>query len=218
VQYLVEALEAEAPRGATLAFSPRVKIDSDNHPVERIDAFSGRSGRLLPGSEVIRRMATTILNPIGEFTTVLFRRSDIFDRNGDLQIMSVDGVHWRGLSDVALFVDLCSRGPVVMVEDVMSYFRVHALSNSDPASNPEWFYAVADWKLVLDYAIGLGILSQDETAAGYGNLIQLLTDQQIYVPRLRDQFGEVLKRVRRDIETANLTRRSRQQLLLRLPA
>ena len=70
VQYLVEALEAEASRGATLAFSPRVKIDSDNHPVEQIDAFAGRSGRLVPGSEVIRRMATTILNPIGEFTTV----------------------------------------------------------------------------------------------------------------------------------------------------
>ncbi len=218
VQYLVEALEAESPRGATLVFSPRVKIDSDNHPVERIDAFAGRSGRLLPGSEIIRRMATTILNPIGEFTTVLFRRKDIFDRSGDLQIMSVEGVHWRGLSDVALFVDLCSRGPAVVIEDVMSYFRVHALSNSDPASNPEWFHAVADWKLVLDYAIRRGILSQDETAAGYENLIQLLSDQQAYVPALRDQFAEELRRVRHDVETADLKRRSRRQLLSRLPA
>ncbi len=218
VQYLVEALEAETPSGATLAFSPRVKIDSDNHPVERIDAFAGRSGRLLPGRDVIRRMATTMLNPIGEFTTILFRRSDIFDRNGNLQIMSVEGVHWRGLSDVALFVDLCARGPAVMVEDVMSYFRVHTQSNSDPGSNPEWFFAVADWKLVLDYAIGRRLLSSDEIAQGYGNLIQLLTDQQGFVPALRDQFAEVLAEVRRDLETADLKRRSRRELLSRLPA
>ncbi len=218
VQYLVEALEAEAPSGAMLAFSPRMKIDSDNHPIERLDSFAGRSDRLLPGSEVIRRMAVTMLNPIGEFTSVLFRRSDIFDRNGDLQIMSVEGVHWRGLSDVALFVDLCARGSAVRVEDVMSYFRAHTQSNSDPASNPEWFFAVADWKLVLDYAIGRRLLSPDEIAQGYGNLIQLLTDQQGFVPALRHQFAEVLGQVRRDVETADLKRRSRRELLSRLPA
>ncbi len=133
VQYLVEALEAEAPRRAILAFSPRVKIDGDNHPIERMDSFAGRSDRLLQGSEIIRRMAISMLNPIGEFTTVLFRRNDIFDRSGELQIMSVEGVHWRGLSDVALFIDLCARGPAVIVDEVMSYFRVHTQSNSDPA-------------------------------------------------------------------------------------
>ena len=218
VQYLVEALEAEASRGATFAFSPRVKIDSDNHPIEQMDSFAGRSDRLVPGSEIIRRMATSILNPIGEFTTILFRRKDIFDRNGDLQIMTVEKVHWRGLSDVALFVHLCDRGPAVMVEDVLSYFRVHARSISDPTSNPEWFYAVADWKLVLDYAIRRRLLTQDDTAAGYGNLIKLLTDQQIFVPALRDQFAEVLLRIRSDLEMADLKPRSRRQLLSMLPA
>jgi glycosyltransferase involved in cell wall biosynthesis len=217
-QYLVEALEAEAPRGAMLAFSPRVKIDGDNHPIERIDSFAGRSDRLLPGNEVIRRMAITMLNPIGEFTTVMFRRNDIFDRNGDLQIMSVEGVHWRGLSDVALFIDLCVRGSAVMVADIMSYFRVHSESISHSASNPEWFFAVADWKLVLDYAIRRQLLTQDEMAAGYGNLIQLLTDQQVFVPALRNQFAEVLRYVQSDVERADLKPRSRRELLSRLPA
>jgi glycosyltransferase involved in cell wall biosynthesis len=218
VQYLVEALEREAPRGATLAFSPRIKIDRDNRPIERIDAFAGRIDRLLDGREVIRQMASTMLNPIGEFTTVLFRRNDIFDRNGDLQIMSVEGVHWRGLSDVALFIHLCEKGAAVMVEDVLSYFRVHTHSNSDPAANPEWFYAVADWKLVLDYALERRLLSRNEIVAGYRNLIQLLSDQQVVVPALRDEFAKVLNRIRCDIDAAGLERKSRQALLAMLPA
>ena len=163
-------------------------------------------------------MATSILNPIGEFTTVLFRRKDIFDRNGELQIMTVEGTHWRGLSDIALFVHLCDRGPAVVTEDVLSYFRVHTQSISDPASNPEWFFAVADWKLVLDYAIRRRLLTQDDVAAGYGNLIRLLTDQQAFVPALHDQFAEVLDRVRSDLETVDLKPRSRRHLLSRLPA
>ncbi len=216
VQYLVEALEAEKPRGAMLAFSSRIRIDARNHEIKRTDTAAPSHG-LVPGSDLIRRMATTTLNPIGEFTTVLFRREDIFDRNGDLQIMSVEGTHWRGLSDVALYIHLCSKGCAVAIPDVLSYFRVHGESISHPSANPEWFYVVADWKLVLDYAIRRRILTEEDIAAGYGNLIQLLTDQQGFVPSLRHAFGEVLASVRRDVEAADLKPRSRRRLLSRLP-
>ena len=149
-QYLVEALEAEAPNGARLAFSPRITIDEDNRPIERFDAFAGRKGRLLPGAEIIRRMATTLMNPIGEFTTVLFRRADAFDQNGDLAIMSVDGVYFQGLVDVALFINLCARGPAVVVDDVLSYFRIHAQSNSDPGANRSGF---SPWRTGSSFSI-----------------------------------------------------------------
>lgn len=204
VQYLVEALEREAPQGATMAFSPRPMIDADNHPVGSIRGFARGASPLLQGRDVIRRMATTMANPIGEFTTVLFRRRDIFDADGELQILCVEGVPWRGLSDVALFIHLCAKGPVVMVEDVMSYFRVHDQSNSRPAANPEWFYAVADWKLVLDYAISHRLLSRIEMLRAYRRLIRLLRRWQIEAPTLRDDFAEVLRSIRQDIDAGAL--------------
>ena len=218
VQYLVEALEREAPRGATLAFSPRATIDADNHIVARIDKFAKQSGPLLQGRDVIRQMAMTMSNPIGEFTTVLFRRCDVFDAKGDLQIMTVEGVHWRGLSDVALFIHLCAKGPAVRVEEAMSYFRVHGQSNSNHETNPEWFYAVADWKLVLDYAVSHRLLSQFETLRAYRRLIRLLRYWQASAPALRGDLGEVLRRIWQDVDAGALPAWGRLWLRPFLPA
>ena len=200
VQYLVEALEKQSERGARLAFSPRVTIDADNHVIERINAFEGIPDRLLSGRELIRRMATTLLNPIGEFTTVLFRRSDVFGERGELQIMTVEGEFWRGLSDVALYIHLCANGCAVMVEDAMSYFRIHDQSNSSRQANPEWTYAVTDWKLVIDYAVKHNLLSERETALAYRKLVGLLRDEQAAVPALYDALAKVMESIPKDVD------------------
>ena len=118
--------------------------------------------------------------------------------------MSVDGVHWRGLSDVALFVDLCARGPAVVVDDVMSYFRVHTQSNQRPGVQSRMVLCCCGLETRSRLRHRRRLLSPDEIAAGYGNLIKLLTDQQVFVPALRDQFAEVLQRIRSDVETADL--------------
>ena len=72
------------------------------------------------------------------------------------------------------------------------------------AANPEWFYAVADWKLVLDYAISHRLLSRIEMLRAYRRLIRLLRRWQIEAPTLRDDFAEVLRSIRQDIDAGAL--------------
>ena len=200
VQYLVEALNRQKPNNAMLAFSPRMTIDSENHTVGRVGDVEGGFSGLVEGREIIRRLAKTLVNPIGEFTTVLFRRRDVFDDAGNMQLMTVNGVPWRGLSDVALFIHLCAKGPVVAVSQTLSYFRVHDESNSNPASNPEWFFAVADWRLVLEYAVKHNVLSQLETVKAYRKLLRLLQRWQLAAPSLQDQFAAVIRDIQEDLD------------------
>ena len=204
VQYLVEALEQGESLGATMAFSQRPLIDVNNHLVGQIGSFASEAASVIRGRDVIRLMALTMSNPIGEFTTVLFRRSDIIDVTGELQILSVEGVHWSGLGDVALFIHLAAKGPFVVVKDEMSYFRVHSQSNSNHEINSEWLYAVTDWKLVLDYAISHRLLSSFEMVGAYRRLIRLLLHWQTTVPILREDFADALRGIRQDIKAGAL--------------
>ena len=204
VQYLVEAMEQHANQRPTLAFSPRMTIDQNNQKITVLDNFPTRRSRLLLHDPVVTIMAARLRNPIGEFTTVLFRRADIFASDGTMELMTVNGVLWLGLTDVALFIHLLSKGPAVVVGDVLSYFRVHGNSNSNQSINPEWFHAVADWKRVVDYAIAHRILSVVGRLGAYLRLIRLLRIWSREAPALREQFNGILHQIREDIGRGTL--------------
>jgi glycosyltransferase involved in cell wall biosynthesis len=197
VQHLVEALERHP--GSALAFSPRKTIDENNREIALLDYFPGKGDKLLGHDELVRYMARRLVNPIGEFTTVLFRRADIFAADGAMELMTVEGNPWRGLTDVALFVHLLGKGPAVRVGETLSYFRVHQQSNSNENVNPEWFYVVADWKLLVDYAIAHRTLGLLDRLSAYARLIHLLRTWSRRSSQLRPQFQAVLRQIGDDI-------------------
>ena len=215
IQYLVEALQAN--QGSTLAFSPRKTIDDLNHEIDLFDHFPGGSSqKLLSHDEVVGLMAREMLNPIGEFTTVLFRRADVVSTDGRTQLMTVKGVFWRGLSDVALFIHLLGKGQAVRVGEVLSYFRQHASSNSNHHINPEWLYVVSDWKLLVDYAMANCSLSLPDRLSAYGRLIDMLEAWCHRTPALKKEFTAVLREVEQDIRHGKLPSKAARPLLSRL--
>ncbi|MEK8093086.1 glycosyltransferase family 2 protein [Methylocystis sp. IM3] len=166
-QYLVEALEATADRNVKLAFSPRRTIDEHNHPIELINPFGVTSTTVIEGREIIRRMAKTLLNPIGELTTVLFRKQDLAEPDGSIEFMKIRGKPCNGLGDVSVFTHLLAKGNAVAAPDTLSYFRIHTGSLSSHGKNGNWPHLIMDWRKVIDLAADEGIVEGSELYSAY---------------------------------------------------
>jgi glycosyltransferase involved in cell wall biosynthesis len=197
-QYLVEALEAASDRNATLAFSPRRTIDNENHPIELINPFGIASTTVIDGRDILRQMARTLLNQIGEFTTVLFRKQDLVEPDGSVAFMTIDGTLCPGLADVAVFAHLCAKGNAVVTPDTLSYFRVHPASNSNPDKNGNWPNLITDWRLVIDLAARKGVIDAAELYAAYAHLVGHIKAWRHAYP----EFGAAFDRALTDIAVA----------------
>lgn len=192
-QYLVEALEETADKDVKLAFSPRRTIDDRNHPIELINPFGITSTTVMEGREIIRQMALTLLNQIGEFTTVLFRKKDLVGADGTVQFMTIDGTLCPGLADVAVFAELCAKGNAVIVPDTLSFFRVHPASNSNPDKNGNWPNLITDWRHVIDLAAGERIIEASELYAAYAHLVEHIKSWRHAYPEFSAAFDRELE-------------------------
>ncbi len=185
VQNLVESLDATADSHTTLAFSPRAIIDAENREKYLVNAFNVKSLTVISGQAIIFEMARRISNPIGEFSTVLFRKRDIIDNMGAVRICEVDGEVWTGLGDVATWVHLAMKGNIVIHPAVLSYFRTHDQSNSNHKLNPEWVHMLQDWKKLVDWAYRREMLQGKQLATAHQKIIRLFRSWLPLYPQLK---------------------------------
>ena len=151
VRELVRGMEASPE--ATLAFSHRSLIDEDGRPVpgQPTATLRDRAG-LIDGWELGDAVLESCANYIGEFTTMLWRRSAL-----DLsELWQVDGRRLDVITDVKVALMLLARGPAFYTPRTLSRFRVHATQNgrvqSLIARSPR------DWAWVIDWAVRQGFL------------------------------------------------------------
>jgi glycosyltransferase involved in cell wall biosynthesis len=139
---------------ATMAFSRRVLIDEngrtrpDGEPAPLMDR---------PGRFDGRELGDTVLENItGEFTTMLFRRSDIdLDR-----LWQTDGRYLDVLTDVQMYLLLLARGSAFYSPRALSRFRIHGTQTSH---NPRYVArGVRDWALVVDWGVRQGFLAAED--------------------------------------------------------
>ena len=155
VRDLVRGMEASPE--AALAFSHRSLINEDGRPVpgHAFPKFRDRPG-LIDGWGLGDAVLESCTNGIGEFTTMLWRRTDL-DLSG---LWQVDGRRLDVLTDVKVALMLLTRGPAFYSPQTLSRFRMHPTQNTrDP-----WFIArgVRDWPLLIDWGVRQGFL-QDPT-------------------------------------------------------
>jgi glycosyltransferase involved in cell wall biosynthesis len=79
----------------------------------------------IEGKAFIRFILKNLLNVIGEPTTVLFRKKDIENKYG-----FYNGKQYKCLTDLAMWIQLLSRGDGVYIPEALSYFRIHNGQNS----------------------------------------------------------------------------------------
>jgi glycosyltransferase involved in cell wall biosynthesis len=149
----------ENPR-CSMAFSARQIIDSDGRKIGSLRPLA-ESG-YIDSREAVRQMVLRAINYIGEPTTVMFRRSDLANISVD-RIFEFNGKSAKALVDVALYLNLCTRGSSFYYSvSELSSFRKSSLQNS-VANTTVRRLSVSEWMDALIKARKTHLVTQSES-------------------------------------------------------
>lgn len=198
VQRMVSALESNRNENAVLAFSDRLVIDSENHVLTgdgKIDLFllanvnDGKRNIIYDGADLIRTMLIDNSNHIGEFTTTLFRKADCFDQDGKLDIFNLGGFDFTPLGDMAAWINLLFKGDAIKVPGVLSYFRLHENSRSNPSTDESFASLFPEFRSMIHFAKSADLLTRDELISSYNNLIRRHAGSAAAIPVLKERLA-----------------------------
>jgi SAM-dependent methyltransferase len=143
-----------------MAFSARQIIDPGGRKIGSLRPLA-ESG-YIDSREAVRQMVLRAINYIGEPTTVMFRRSDLTNISVD-RIFEFNGKSAKALVDVALYLNLCSRGSSFYYSvSELSSFRKSSLQNS-VANTAVRRLAVSEWMDALVKARRTHLVTQSES-------------------------------------------------------
>lgn len=142
-----------------LVTSSRVVINDDGDIIENgLKPYT--QDIKVSGEEVARRLLFNIYNIIGEFTTVLFRKSAVIDEKMGFNNYLFSNI--RCLTDISLFLKLCAKGKMFFLEESLSKFRLHSEQNTEDKSILN-FCAIDFFNMIIDsYEVGLFIKNENE--------------------------------------------------------
>lgn len=111
--------------GVTLVTSHRQRIDTLGNHLPDIRATMRPVSRdsVLDGVSLANVVLSTQLNFIGEPTTVMFRKRDLVDTRPNILSFGGRRVTWN--VDVAMWLNLLSKGDAIYLVDSLSQFRQH---------------------------------------------------------------------------------------------
>ena len=169
---------------ATLIFSASQVIDSANRRIETRRPYEASGS--MTGLEMQRSMTLGMRNFVGELTSIMFRRTKLWEI-APAQLFAVGPHDCRlGLADVAAYINLTAGASAFYVDEELTYFRRDPAlpSNSNPAANPNFGYCFSDYIDLLWAGHATGGISTDELLA---------TQEQahgVYL-KLRGVFGQI---------------------------
>jgi len=163
VERMVAALQDRAD--VQLVFSASQVIDAQNRRIETRRPYEVSGS--MNGRDLQRDMTLGMRNFIGEFSSILFRRSTLWDigPRGLFVVGPHDCTH--GLADVAAYVNLTRGGAAFYIDEELSYFRRDPTlqSNSNPNANPNFGYCFSDYIDLLVAAHATGVVDTPELLA-----------------------------------------------------
>lgn len=172
----------EGQRGTIgLITTSRHQMNDDSVVYGEIRLNEVRNPTIIGGIDAIRSLALNLENFIGEYSTVLFRRSVLGDFQ-PLDIFHAFGARYLGVIDVPLYVNLLLKSNLLYIPFSVSAFRFHQEGGSIPAKNPHFHYAVSDWLQLLEGAFAKGLVTPDEFKAGVRKYLQLSANFETLFP------------------------------------
>ncbi|CAB3697665.1 glycosyltransferase [Trinickia soli] len=158
VESLVSALESYPQ--AALAFHQRVIIDGNDAVIE-VPAPLLEVGELalIDRSLLVRHMIGLVENFIGEPTNVLLRREYV----DGMRVLDYRALKLDFLNDVAMYLNLAERAPLVAVGGYFSGFRRHGAQQSNVHS-ANFSAGMYEWELFLRAEAAAGNLTTAEIA------------------------------------------------------
>jgi glycosyltransferase involved in cell wall biosynthesis len=157
------SLEIQANVG--LITSARHLVNDDDIAYDELREPDLKSTTLIPGAVVKERILGRLMNFIGEFSTVLIRRS-LLETSDPLSIFRAYGETFEiGLIDVPLYMSLMDKSDLLYIPQSLSAFRNHKDGGSNLESNPLFHMAVTDWLILVRAAYRFGALGHSTALA-----------------------------------------------------
>jgi GT2 family glycosyltransferase len=198
VGVLVEALRLH-PESA-LAFHGRVLVDEHDAIVHTPPALLQVGERALIGRDLlVRDMVAQLQNFIGEMSNVMIDRQ----RASEADLFTYRSVRLDFLTDVATFLNLAARGPLVAVGGYWSRLRLlPEHKRIAPETTPTYSAGLYEWELLVRGEAASGALSGGVLAAAAQRLSQYYAscaDRLPEIARLQANHGELATRVSHEL-------------------
>lgn len=164
----------------TLVTSVRQAIDENGHYINNMEAFEKLFSQtsLVSGYNMNKYIMNSLINYIGEPTTVLFKKQYINKRFG-----CMNNLQFECNVDVATWSELLRYGDIVYISEVLSYFRMHANQNSNKME--VYIKGVVDWYNLIQENYKNGVIHSEKE---FKDIIKKwLID---FTPRLIDIINE----------------------------
>lgn len=134
----------------TFAFCARHIVDAEGRVLRSPASVKSERPIVLAGGALAEVLVGGIINPIGEPTNLLIRRS-AFD--GPDCLRRYAGAPVRHHIDVAFFLNAAERGPCAATPAFGAAFRRHANQVTSLQGAPDFSYGVAEWELFVRGAV-----------------------------------------------------------------
>jgi glycosyltransferase involved in cell wall biosynthesis len=198
VQALVEALRLHPE--SSLAFHGRTFIDEHDAIVHTPPALLKVGERALIGRDLlVRDMVAPMQNFIGETSNVMVDRT----RANETDLFSYRSLTLDFLTDVATYLNLAARGPLLAVGGYLSMLRLRPEQRQlTPDATPTYSAGLYEWELLVRGEAASGALTGEALAGAAQRLSHLYTSCGAHLPeiaRLQSNLHELTTRAPREL-------------------
>jgi glycosyltransferase involved in cell wall biosynthesis len=154
-----------------LVFSASQVINSLNERTETRRPYEVSGS--MTGLAMHRSMALGMRNFIGEFSSIMFRRQQLWDIGWKDLFRFGSHDFSLGLADVAAYCNLVRNGNAFYIDEELSYFRhdnTNLQSNSNPRANPNFGYCFSDYIDLLVVSHEQSLISRAELEAQHAQV------------------------------------------------
>lgn len=198
VQALVEALRLH-PESA-LAFHGRVLIDEHDAIVHTPPALLNVGERALIGRDLlVRDMVAQMQNFVGETSNIMIDRQ----RASETDLFSYRSLTLDFLTDVATYLNLAARAPLVAVGGYLSMLRLRPEQRQlTSEATPTYSAGLYEWELLVRGEAASGTLTGSALSGAEQRLSQLYASCGARLPeiaRLQSNLHEITTRAPREL-------------------
>ncbi|HKR88927.1 MAG TPA: glycosyltransferase family A protein [Phenylobacterium sp.] len=167
-------------------FCARQVVDADGRILPSNATIPPGPPTLFSSEVLVEALVGEIANPVGEPTSILFRRST-FD--GPQCLSRYCGAPVRHNIDVAFYLNAAERGPCVGTPAVGAAFRRHPQQASSLTGAGSFAYGVAEWELFLRGAVSRGMAAPAAALRGLERLELHYRNHRGRFPELEGLLG-----------------------------
>lgn len=193
-------LDFETAKNISLIFSSRHVFDDHGVTYARCYPNADQQPSIMNGRDLIKYMMMACSNPIGELSTVMFRKfhkaqwqdKDLF-RYGDTTFEC-------GLIDVSLYMRLLEKGNALYLPFDLSAFRLHQAGLSNASVNPLFVNAITDWYFLIQETHKRGFLDALTSIQAIQRYITLANDNMYRYPERLTEVNQQAANLMQDIQ------------------